>query len=236
MALITCPECGKQISSKAAICVNCGYPIAAMPREDREKIIETIAKGAEETNIQPTDESNSTNDKTDKSEDTDKRQARAIHKLEEKIEGTKFKIYLFRFVGIATIAGLIWGCWSGISVGSSGIIWFSFIGFGALSIPFWYGQSEYSKELKKTKEDMELCQNDFAKYQEKVKERLSDAIVQFAKNAETMAPQLPQCPNCGSRNTKRITTTARALSIGAVGLASSKIGKQYECLNCKHKW
>ena len=27
MALITCPECGKEISDKADICVNCGFPI-----------------------------------------------------------------------------------------------------------------------------------------------------------------------------------------------------------------
>lgn len=27
MALIKCPECGKEVSSKAEICINCGYPI-----------------------------------------------------------------------------------------------------------------------------------------------------------------------------------------------------------------
>lgn len=27
MALITCPECGKEISDKAGICPNCGCPI-----------------------------------------------------------------------------------------------------------------------------------------------------------------------------------------------------------------
>lgn len=27
MALITCPECGKQISDKAEVCINCGYPL-----------------------------------------------------------------------------------------------------------------------------------------------------------------------------------------------------------------
>lgn len=29
MALIKCPECGKEISDKAAACPNCGYPIAS---------------------------------------------------------------------------------------------------------------------------------------------------------------------------------------------------------------
>lgn len=27
MALINCPECGKQISDKAPACIHCGYPI-----------------------------------------------------------------------------------------------------------------------------------------------------------------------------------------------------------------
>ena len=38
MALIDCPECGKQVSSKAPTCPNCGVPIASEPpsRPDRE--------------------------------------------------------------------------------------------------------------------------------------------------------------------------------------------------------
>lgn len=28
MALITCPECGKEVSDTANNCPNCGYPIA----------------------------------------------------------------------------------------------------------------------------------------------------------------------------------------------------------------
>ena len=46
----------------------------------------------------------------------------------------------------------------------------------------------------------------------------------------------PVCPMCGSKNTNRISTLNRAVSVGTLGLASSKIGKQYECKNCKHKW
>jgi RNase P/RNase MRP subunit POP5 len=33
MALIKCPECGKEISNKATACVHCGYPIPSMPQE-----------------------------------------------------------------------------------------------------------------------------------------------------------------------------------------------------------
>ncbi len=45
-----------------------------------------------------------------------------------------------------------------------------------------------------------------------------------------------KCPNCGSTNVSKISTLNRSVSVAAVGLASSKIGKQYECKNCKHKW
>lgn len=47
---------------------------------------------------------------------------------------------------------------------------------------------------------------------------------------------VPTCPTCGSTNVKHISTLNRAVSIGVFGLFSSKIGKNYECLNCKMKW
>ena len=31
MALIKCPECGKEISDKASACPNCGCPVSAIP-------------------------------------------------------------------------------------------------------------------------------------------------------------------------------------------------------------
>lgn len=44
------------------------------------------------------------------------------------------------------------------------------------------------------------------------------------------------CPMCGSKKVKKIGTVTRAASVATFGLASSKIGKQYECDACKHKW
>ena len=32
MALINCPECGKEISDKSEVCINCGYPIATIKK------------------------------------------------------------------------------------------------------------------------------------------------------------------------------------------------------------
>lgn len=44
------------------------------------------------------------------------------------------------------------------------------------------------------------------------------------------------CPHCGSERAKRIGNLNRSISVALWGFASSKIGKQYECDNCKHKW
>ena len=49
--------------------------------------------------------------------------------------------------------------------------------------------------------------------------------------------KLPICPICGKKDcVKRISTLNRSASIAAFGLASSKIGKQYQCERCKHLW
>ena len=44
MALIKCPECGKEVSDKSAICIGCGYPI----RENIEEV-KTNDKEVDET-------------------------------------------------------------------------------------------------------------------------------------------------------------------------------------------
>ena len=38
MALINCPECGKNISDKAQICIHCGYPIKSITNSVKIKM------------------------------------------------------------------------------------------------------------------------------------------------------------------------------------------------------
>lgn len=42
MALIKCPECGKQVSDKAKFCPSCGYPFDVQPiaKIDIEKVLQ----------------------------------------------------------------------------------------------------------------------------------------------------------------------------------------------------
>lgn len=45
-----------------------------------------------------------------------------------------------------------------------------------------------------------------------------------------------KCPNCGQHAGHPIGSVSKGVSIGFWGLASDKIGKTYECYNCKYMW
>ena len=44
MALITCPECGKEISTKASVCVHCGFPINSIDNTQKMKSVYIFTK------------------------------------------------------------------------------------------------------------------------------------------------------------------------------------------------
>lgn len=58
MALIKCPECGKEISDKANSCIHCGYPIIHTPKADNSEKSEYITSNdfSEEFNKQTIDQ------------------------------------------------------------------------------------------------------------------------------------------------------------------------------------
>lgn len=46
----------------------------------------------------------------------------------------------------------------------------------------------------------------------------------------------PHCPTCGSTDVQKISTAKRVVSTAVMGIASSTIGKSYECKKCGYKW
>lgn len=38
MALVVCPECGKEISNMAKACPSCGYPVSSDSVEEKENV------------------------------------------------------------------------------------------------------------------------------------------------------------------------------------------------------
>ena len=72
--------------------------------------------------------------------------------------------------------------------------------------------------------------------QENIRQAQQEARNNAIAKTNNTQSNTPKCPTCGSTNVKHISTLNRAVSIGVFGLFSSKIGKNYECLNCKTKW
>lgn len=56
------------------------------------------------------------------------------------------------------------------------------------------------------------------------------------KRVRKMFSDTPKCPTCQSTNLKKISGTKRWISTGLFGLASSNIGKTFECRSCGYKW
>lgn len=51
-------------------------------------------------------------------------------------------------------------------------------------------------------------------------------------NSTTTPPIVVECPYCKSKNTKKISSVGKGISILTLGLLSSKIGKQWHCNKC----
>lgn len=70
---------------------------------------------------------------------------------------------------------------------------------------------------------------------QKEEEELQKSIELHAAMAKMDAERHPhvECPYCHSTNTEKISTVSRAVSVSLVGAASSKLGKQWHCNNCK---
>lgn len=160
-------------------------------------------------------------------DDKEKRLAE-IRRLQNEIEGNRKGMNMmaaFSVVSVA-VACIGWVCEMTILL---------LLGIFALFICIWLylqcqsGIKQFEVALSRARSDFDS----HSKAEERAKqlrqvERLRQEEIEGAKH--------PQCPNCGSLQTKRITTTNRAASVYMVGLASDIIGKQFEYPVCKYKW
>lgn len=62
------------------------------------------------------------------------------------------------------------------------------------------------------------------------------SIKQWKQEQDTIQASKPKCPHCQSTNIKKLSLTNKAISIGGLGILSNKIGKTFQCNNCKYTW
>lgn len=215
MALIKCPECGKEVSNMAAACPNCGYGIREH-FEQQQRVLAAIEH--------------------QRVSEIKKQEAatKAIQEREKRIEETKLPekpkkgriIFNSIMCGIMALIG-----WFGVLTGL-GVIWLIIaILFTVLTVsaPKFYkeevGRYEYA-----TKNPNEYKRS----VVEEDEKRTAEAKEQARKRLEALdakAKAAPRCPKCGSTY---ISTVNRGYSIvwGFIGSGNA----MNVCQKCGHKW
>ena len=107
----------------------------------------------------------------------------------------------------------------------------------------WNECNECEVELVYEEKDRELIlsQEEKEYYDKKSRGYLNQ---EFVKRGETLTfeaypykqdkdQHIPKCPICGSTNLKKLSALDRGTSVFMLGLGSNKIGKTYQCKNCK---
>lgn len=149
-------------------------------------------------------------------------------------------ITLFAILGFLLFVSGFWGVDGNTTIGFIGIV--IFVLFGIIDISCFFNISKLYK-YSKTLADYDVLQKveELMAKDQKVKAAIAEQQAKQDKlravnNERKQKLEHPKCPVCGGNHTKRITTARRAVSVGVVGLASNKIGKSFECLDCKYTW
>jgi predicted RNA-binding Zn-ribbon protein involved in translation (DUF1610 family) len=226
MAIIKCPECGKEISSQSETCIHCGFSIKTWKLQKQyDEEIKIKLSDYEQTISKP----------------------QLIYGIDALPEYSILPYACFIASAIFFIM-LTFLIIRGIYIGDwwlTGFLFCIIIGGGSLAIGISMIRNMKEHLIQQNKYIQERI-NNFDGYKRQLlnnKERTLRG--EYAKKLKQLAtpqfqmpikPSILRCPNCGSTNIAKISTTDRIISTTMVGLASSKIGKTYECKHCKYKW
>ena len=259
MALIKCPECGKEISDKSPACIHCGFPLeTAEPKENVNSIVALFeAYAANSSSVGDVNNIFSSvvqevyNIKQSHSE---QEAADLIAKgiidglilIPGKLSWMNGKQYceLINYKALSA-EGMDYftnQLHSVLSIkkfyddGSGGYTYITTFFYAAYMV-LQYG-SESNKSKLMTILRTSYCGSKQTWYDHVVLMFRQHGGGNSAQQIAAVQSSLQsiKCPVCGSTRVNKISTANRLTSVFAFGLASSKIGKQYECKSCRHKW
>ena len=193
MALVKCPECGREnVSDKAEMCPNCGYNL----KEHFDDL--KLAQIKEE------------------------REKKELDKIQMPSKPNIFFDFGVSFL-IFGLLGIFVLIFVPYPLNIAGFVLF-------ISVMIAEGIKLYKKDVR----DYHIALTDFEQYQrEQLKEQKDrERREELERQRKAMNTISPKCPYCGSYHTSKIGAVSRGVSIGLVGLASNKIGKQWHCNHC----
>ena len=232
MALIKCPECGKQVSDTAPTCPNCGLNFRL--KEQIDEIDAKLNRDFEQyvASLKP---------------------PVMISSLSELNEYRQQSFQRRVAIPLGICAGIV----SLLLTLILFIIGFDYMGFTihhflliCLSLAlFWFSYYLYNLEKNTLKEKQKQIQYEIDNF-DKVKE---DRIKSYASilnirrknminnltgyNNSNNNQNIPHCPTCGSTNIRKISGVSKAGSVAVWGvLAVGKVSKQWHCNNCGSEW
>lgn len=252
MALIKCPECGREkVSSTADSCPSCGYGIKAhFERLEKKRAAQIIQQQKEAT-------------KNSREAEVERKYTEYLHNVKQeqqeidnitKPKKPNYLAYLFekdvRIITLLVVVGPLLTFLFCYAAEIDSFLLILYVALGVLASPVWLIWSFITfrtEEVQEYKKELELFNNDrkeWERQKQKKKANIEARYRQQAKNDIEMKYNPPthrttntiKCPVCGGGNVQKITTMDRSFSIAMVGMASGKIGKQYKCNNCKHMW
>lgn len=216
MALVKCLICGQEnVDDKAETCPRCGYCMKYYYHDLRRK--EEIMQGLHVV----------------KSIDTERQAELDKIKMPNK-PGIGTLLFTFFGAGFCFFGWAVLICYWMNKEDPFWLYEFCFWFF----LVFWiFGTlSSFKCDL----DDYKFAQKNFRAYQEqKLREKKqAEEQAKARNNARKYQSSYHyiECPSCGSFSTEEISQWSRSMSVKAYGMASPKIGKQYQCKNCGHMW
>lgn len=246
MALVKCPECGRErVSDTAEKCPDCGFAISRYVKQEQwkakneEEKIRIAAKEKEEY---------------DKLKPEMERKLREIENMPVPEKPSYWKMFfagdgkVLTWIAIIALVLLIIAI-ANIPAGAN-ILFILLLIADIIFLIFWavIGYGDYQSFLGIYEKEISPSYKDEQK--EKIKKEYRTMAHNLAVYGKRTTPPVNinrnysysgsanslKCPVCGSTNIKRLSNLNRGVSVAAWGAASAKIGKQYECNKCKHKW
>ncbi|MCD7775148.1 MAG: zinc ribbon domain-containing protein [Clostridiales bacterium] len=245
MALVKCPECGKlNVSDTAESCPECGYAIKEhFQRVEKQKILDAKTE-AEAKRLEA--------ELNGKLAEIDRLTPCSEPQKPSKLKHIFFyngnlSLFSWALIVLAVLFLLM-------TVTDGFMLWIVLFSLMlVIGVPFsliitgadWSIMNDsYKREYddwKKQTEDWEGYKREKKEAVRKEYARIASDMAYYGTRTTPIATPVTQsnklkCPVCGSTDIARISTLNRTVSVVTGGLASSKIGKQYECKKCKHKW
>lgn len=217
MALIKCPECGKEVSDKAPACIHCGYPLLTQVEKTKVPFKRIFSNG---TRIgypcKTCDYFHRLFEVTYSDAEITKAECVVCHN-KEIIDFSNVVITIEEFNGIDEEIRL-----KNYAVAVEKLV------------------SITNCEEDICKKYVEEAEKERIRLEEEFEKRTGRKIKHtFEKDMPKSRPvesHTPKCPTCQSPNIKKVSLTSKAGSVALWGLFSQKVKKTWHCNNCGYEW